>query len=48
MAYFVDVQKPFPPPGGMQEFLMYVDELSESWNALYMDRMKAREHMEGK
>jgi hypothetical protein len=27
--------------------LLYVDELSESWNNLYLDRVRAREIIEG-
>jgi hypothetical protein len=46
-AYFADVAKPVPPRRGMKEFLIYVDDLSSSWDNLYIDRMKAREIMEG-
>jgi hypothetical protein len=40
-AYFVEVAKPMPPRTGMKEFLVYVDELSVSWDNLYADRLKA-------
>jgi hypothetical protein len=31
----------------MREFLLYVDELSSSWDMLYMDRLKAGEFVFG-
>jgi hypothetical protein len=43
MQYFVPVKKPVPPVKGMAGFLLYVDELSVSWDNLHADRMKARE-----
>jgi hypothetical protein len=48
MAYFADVTKPLPPRRGMREFLIYVNDLSVSWDNLYADRLKAREIMEDK
>jgi hypothetical protein len=35
------VAKPQPPKKGMGEFLLYVDELSLSWDNLYFDRLTA-------
>jgi hypothetical protein len=42
-AYFVPVLKPVPPKKGEAAFLKYVDELSTSWDNLYLDRLKAWE-----
>jgi hypothetical protein len=39
--YFVPVLKPIPPKRGEKEFLDYVLKLSDSWDNLYIDRMKA-------
>jgi hypothetical protein len=44
-AYFVPVLKPMPPPQGEKEFYDYVLKLSESWDNLYIDRMKARKEL---
>jgi hypothetical protein len=43
MEYFAPVSKPKPPREGMREFLLYVDELSVSWDNLYEDRTRAGE-----
>ena len=42
MQYFTPAAKPVPPEKGLREFLLYVDELSLSWDNLYIDRLKAR------
>jgi hypothetical protein len=37
--------KPLPPRRGERELHRYILELSDSWDLLYVDRMKAREEI---
>jgi hypothetical protein len=43
--YFVPMAKPLPPRSGERELHRYILELSDSWDVLYGDRMKAREEI---
>jgi hypothetical protein len=44
--YFVPVVKPFPPREGELAFYAYVLKLSDSWDNLYIDRLKAFKELE--